>query len=215
MRQLFRRAERVAGHAEGPLLARAERVKPGEKTTLVQTLETGLADMSPQAIFLEHESWLRTVVRSRLQEPEAIEDVMQNIAMAIVRQREALAGVQKIGAWLYQIAVRQVLMYRRTTGRRRRLQDRLSQGVASESEAVGPLQVLLSQEAQGRVGQALEKLPELDRQVLLLKYTEDWSYREIAAHLGVQEETVEYRLMKARKSLRQQLKSFVEEGGVP
>ena len=215
MRQLFPRAERVAGHAEGPLLARAERVKPGEKTTLVQTLETGLADMSPQAIFLEHESWLRTVVRSRLQEPEAIEDVMQNIAMAIVRQRDTLVGVQKIGAWLYQIAVRQVLMYRRTTGRRRRLQDRLSQGVASESEAVGPLQVLLSQEAQGRVGQALEKLPELDRQVLLLKYTEDWSYREIAAHLGVQEETVEYRLMKARKSLRQQLKSFVEEGGVP
>lgn len=171
--------------------------------------------MSPQAIFLEHESWLRTVVRSRLQEPEAIEDVMQNIAMAIVRQRDTLVGVQKIGAWLYQIAVRQVLMYRRTTGRRRRLQDRLSQGVASESEAVGPLQVLLSQEARGRVGQALEKLPELDRQVLLLKYTEDWSYREIAAHLGVQEETVEYRLMKARKSLRQQLKSFVEEGGVP
>lgn len=205
----------MAGHAEGRQLARAERVKPGEKTTLVQTLETGLADMSPQAIFLEHESWLRTVVRSRLQEPEAIEDVMQNIAMAIVRQRDTLSGVQKIGAWLYQIAVRQVLMYRRTTGRRRRLQDRLSQGVASESEAVGPLQVLLSQEAQGRVGQALEKLPELDRQVLLLKYTEDWSYREIAAHLGVQEETVEYRLMKARKSLRQQLKSFVEEGGVP
>ena len=215
MRQLFPRAEPVAGHAEGPSLARAERVKPGEKTTLVQTLETGLADMSPQAIFLEHESWLRTVVRSRLQEPEAIEDVMQNIAMAIVRQRDTLVGVQKIGAWLYQIAVRQVLMYRRTTGRRRRLQDRLSQGVASESEAVGPLQVLLSQETRGRVGQALEKLPELDRQVLLLKYTEDWSYREIAAHLGVQEETVEYRLMKARKSLRQQLKSFVEEGGVP
>lgn len=170
--------------------------------------------MSPQAIFLEHESWLRTVVRSRLQEPEAIEDVMQNIAMAIVRQREALVGVQKIGAWLYQIAVRQVLMYRRTTGRRRRLQDRLNQGAVSEAEATGPLQVLLSQEAQSRVGEALAQLPELDRQVLLLKYTEDWSYREIAAHLGVQEETVEYRLMKARKSLRQRLKSFVEEGVV-
>ena len=42
----------------------------------------------PQSIFLEHESWLRTVVRSRLSEPEAIDDVMQNIALTIVRQKE-------------------------------------------------------------------------------------------------------------------------------
>ena len=69
---------------------------------------------SPQAIFLEHESWLRTVVRSRLSEPDAVEDVMQNIALAIVRHRAVLSEVNRIGAWLYQIAVRQVLMHRRS-----------------------------------------------------------------------------------------------------
>ena len=81
---------------------------------------------SPQAVFLEHESWLRTVVRSRLNEPDAVEDVMQNIAMAIVKHRSMLDEVHRIGAWLYQIAVRQVLMHRRSSGRRRRMQDRLS-----------------------------------------------------------------------------------------
>ena len=96
---------------------------------------------SPQIVFLTHESWLRTVVRSRLNESEAVEDVMQNIALAIVRQRH-----------------------------------------------------------------------DLDRQVLMLKYSEGWSYREMAKHLGVREDTIEYRLLKARKNLRRLLRPLDEEG---
>jgi RNA polymerase sigma factor (sigma-70 family) len=173
---------------------------------------TGVSTMSPQAIFLEHEAWLRTIVRSRLPEPDAIEDVMQNIAMAIVRQRDVLGEVNRIGAWLYQIAVRQVLMYRRTTGRRRKMHERLQRSGVTEWDVSGPLQAMLSQEANAQVHEALSEMSELDRQILLLKYTENWSYREIALHLGVQDETIEYRLMKARKNLRHRLRALVDEG---
>jgi RNA polymerase sigma factor (sigma-70 family) len=166
---------------------------------------------SPQAVFLEHENWLRTVVRSRLNEADAVEDVMQNIALAIVRHRGVLAEVNRVGAWLYQIAVRQVLMYRRASGRRRRMQDRVSAEGALLKEQESPLQSLLAMEARVTVEQALEALPELDRQILLLKYSEGWSYRELAEHLGVQEDTIEYRLLKARKSLRRLLQSYEEE----
>ena len=166
---------------------------------------------SPQAVFLEHESWLRTVVRSRLNEADAVEDVMQNIALAIVRHRSVLHEVNRIGAWLYQIAVRQVLMYRRSSGRRRRMQDRLAADTAVRREQVSPLQSLLAIESQSTVTQALESLSELDRQILMLKYSEGWSYRELADHLGVQEDTIEYRLLKARKNLRRLLRQFDEE----
>lgn len=166
--------------------------------------------ITPQRLFLEHEGWLRTVVRSRLKEPDAVEDVMQNIALAVVRHREMLSEVNRAGAWLYQIAVRQVLMYRRTTGRRRRFQDGLMNQatISNTTDNFGPLRTLLSTERQGKVREALETLPELDRQVLLLKYAEGWSYREMAAHLGVTEQTIEYRLMRARRQLRGQLNSL-------
>ena len=170
---------------------------------------------SPQAVFLEHESWLRTVVRSRLNEPDAVEDVMQNIAMAIVRHRSALNEVNRIGAWLYQIAVRQILMHRRTSGRRRKMQDRFSSDVSLREEQESPLQSLIAMETQASVQQALSELNEIDRQILLLKYTEGWSYRQLADHLGVQEETIEYRLLRARKSLRRLLPQFGEEGRQP
>ncbi|MEY3459646.1 MAG: hypothetical protein RL215_2803 [Planctomycetota bacterium] len=173
---------------------------------------TMAASPSPQAIFLQHEGWLRTVVRSRLQEADAVEDVMQNIALAIVRQRSLLADVNRIGAWLYQIAIRQVLMYRRTTGRRRRLYNRLQAQTAETVDSSEPLQALLSDEARGQVHAALDELSDLDRQVLMLKYSEGWSYRQIAEHLGVNEDTIEYRLLRARKNLRQRLRAFADEG---
>lgn len=168
---------------------------------------------SPQAVYLEHESWLRTVVRSRLHEPDAVEDVMQNIALAIVKHSEILNKVNRIPAWLYQIAVRQVLMYRRSSGRRRKMYDRVAADPAARIEPpASPLDGLLASETQENIQKALGKLPEIERQILMLKYAEGWSYKELAGHLGVQEDTIEYRLLRARKNLRRLLVRFDDEG---
>ena len=167
---------------------------------------------SPQVVFLTHESWLRTVVRSRLNESEAVEDVMQNIALAIVRHRHGLAEINRITSWLYQIAIRQVLMHRRSTGRRRRLQNSIAAERAGQVSASNSLDKMLACESQQIVQKALQDLNDLDRQVLMLKYGEGWSYREMAIHLGVQEDTIEYRLLKARKNLRRLLSALDEQG---
>lgn len=168
--------------------------------------------MSPQLLYLEHESWLRTVVRSRISESDAVEDIMQNIALALVRQRESLPEIRQIGAWLYQVAVKQVLMYRRTRGRRRKFEDRLAQEQAVGPQVqttLQPVDRVLAAEQQEQVRQAMQKMDELDRQILMLKYSEGWTYRQLAEHLGVKEDTIEYRLTRARKNLRRLLAGVV------
>lgn len=171
--------------------------------------------MSPQVLYLENESWLRTVVRSRIREPDGVEDVMQNIALALVRQKETLSDLNRAGAWLYQVAVRQILMYRRTQGRRRKFEEVLLQrsaaGEVSTLEPVGPVDRVLAAEKQQQVQQAMLQLDDLDRQILMLKYSENWSYRELAEHLGVKEDTIEYRLTRARKKMRQLLAQSIAE----
>lgn len=160
--------------------------------------------MSPQVLYLENESWLRTVVRSRVGEVDAVDDIMQNIAMALVKQKDSLSEINRISAWLYQVAVKQVLMHRRTRGRRRNFEDRLFQqtSVTSTTEVVSPVDRVLVAERHGLVREAVDKLDELDRQILMLKYSEGWTYSQLSEHLGVKEDTIEYRLMKARKKLR-------------
>lgn len=166
--------------------------------------------MSPQVLFLENESWLRTVVRSRVGESDAVDDIMQNIAVALVKQKDSLSEINRISAWLYQVAVKQVLMYRRTRGRRRNFEDRIVKdpSVTSSVDTLDPVARVLAAEERAQVQQGVDQLDELDRQILMLKYSEGWTYRQLADHLGIKEDTVEYRLAKARRQLRGLLASL-------
>ena len=69
------------------------------------------------------------MIGARLGEPQAVEDVMQELSLAAVRQRAPLSDPEKVAPWLYRLAVRQSLLYRRTQGRRRKLVDRYAQRV--------------------------------------------------------------------------------------
>lgn len=153
----------------------------------------------------EHGRWLRTVVFARLGEPGAVDDVMQEVCLAAVAQRSPITDPAKVAPWLYRVAVMQSLLYRRKQGRRRKLIDRYgnrTQPIEQDNREPGPLGWLLAEERQRMVRAALEELPGRDAEMLLLKYTEDWSYRQLADHLGISHSAVESRLHRARGRLR-------------
>lgn len=152
-----------------------------------------------------HDRWLRTAVLARLGERQAVDEVMQEVALAAVEQRAPLAEPGKIAAWLYRLAVRRVLLYRRQRGRQHKLIERYAvrgQSVDGTERTPDPLNWLLLDERQKLVREALAHLSGKDAEILLLKYTEDWSYRDLAEHLGVAESAVESRLHRARQRLR-------------
>lgn len=155
------------------------------------------------AALADNDRWLRTAVLARLGEHQAVDEVMQEVALAAVAQRAPLQDPARLAAWLYQLAVRQALLYRRRCGRQRRLLNGYVQQPRRESP--DPLGWLLSDERRALVRAALAWLPRRDAEILLLKYTEDWSYRELAGRLGVSEAAVEARLHRARERLRRAL----------
>jgi RNA polymerase sigma-70 factor (ECF subfamily) len=161
-----------------------------------------------QAALAEHQRWLRTVVYSRLHDRDATDDVMQELAVAAVRQSAPLRDRTKIAPWLYRLAVRQVLLYRRKMGRQRKLLDRYAEFGRDEpplQAASDPLDWLLADERRRLIRRAIERLPDRDAEILLLKYTEDWSYQQIAAHVGVSRSAIEARLHRARGRMRREL----------
>lgn len=153
-----------------------------------------------------HARWLRTVVISRVGDSHAADDVMQDVAVAALAQQSPLRDAAKAAPWLYRLAVRHALLYRRTMGRRRKLVDRYaSRQPADSCIEDDPLDWMLAREMQDNVRRALGELPGKDREILLLKHTENWSYRELAEHLGVSFHAVEYRLLRARRRMRDAL----------
>jgi RNA polymerase sigma factor (sigma-70 family) len=159
-------------------------------------------------ILAENDRWLRTVVYARVGEPQAVDEVMQEVFLAAVRQKSPINDRNKIAAWLYRLAVTQVLLHRRKMGRRRKLIDRFAdrnRPSEQDNRQMDPLTWLLSKERRQKIRTAVKRIARRDAEILLLKYTEDWSYRELAEHLGITESAVEARLHRARQRLRTEL----------
>ncbi len=161
-----------------------------------------------RAALEQHGRWLRTVILARVGERQAVDEVFQEVALAAVMQRAPLADRDKLAPWLYRLAVIQSLLYRRGQGRFRKLTDGYAAKVrpsGHDTRAPDPLGWLLAEERKELVRAALAALTARDAEILLLKYGEDWSYHEIAAHLGIGHSAVEARLHRARARLRAEL----------
>ena len=164
-----------------------------------------------QAALVEHDRWLRTVVYARLGEPQAVDEVLQEVSLAAVRQQSPIADSSKVAPWLYRLAVTQSLLYRRKQGRRRKLTKNYAEQIRpteNDHREPDPLDWLLADERRRLVREAVERLPKRDAEILLLKYSEDWSYHELAHHLGISLSAVESRLHRARKRIRDILATF-------
>ena len=151
----------------------------------------------------EHQPWLRRIIYARVGEAGAVDDVFQEVARAVSRQ-PYLTDPAKAPAWLYRVAVRQCLLYRRQAGRRRRLLQRWQQELTSRPIPQTPdaLHWLLQRERFELLRRLLLQLPAQDAELLLLKYEQGWRYQQMATHLGLTRPVIESRLHRARARLR-------------
>ena len=59
------------------------------------------AEIDWQAALAEHDRWLRTVIRARLGEPQAVDEVMQEVSLAAVKQSSPLSDPTKVASCPY------------------------------------------------------------------------------------------------------------------
>ena len=179
------------------------------------TLPNNLAIDWP-TVLQQHKPWLQKVLRSRVGDSHEIEDLFQEIALAVFRQSKEQrrsdgsvkpatvpSNPEKVAPWLYRLAVRQAVNFHRRANRKS--QAKPVAELDPYSHTPQPLDWMLRKEQQTNLQRALGELRPQEREILALKYTENWTYRQIAERLGVPERTVEYRLLHARKALRKNL----------
>ena len=153
----------------------------------------------------ENERWMRSAIALRVGEAAAVDEVFQEVALAAAAQKAPLRDVAKVGSWLYRLVVLQSALYRRKAGRKRNLLKRYAEeGVSSrdDSDQTEPLDWLLLKERRMMIRSALATLAEDERQILLLKYQDELSYRQIADELHTTELAVQSKLHRARAKLK-------------
>ena len=150
--------------------------------------------------------WLSRVVYARVGDPHATEDVLQEMALASDSWPKSLDGNGAADRWLYAVAVKQAMHYLRTKIREGKRTRRYAAANRERCDMPdGPLGRLIASENAAWVREAILELTPRQREVLLLKYFDDLSCREIGRKIGIEESTVKRHLADARLRLREAL----------
>jgi len=138
------------------------------------------------------------------QNREEAEDLVQETYAKALKGFDSFQPGTNFRAWIFRILRNTFLTSRTGLAATRTVpletEDDKEQTVAVSHET--PESILLGQADQQRVQTALEQVPVIYREVLLLCDVEEMSYQEIADTLAVPIGTVMSRLYRARKALR-------------
>lgn len=153
-----------------------------------------------------HDRWVRSVIYGVLGDADRVDDVAQQAWTALWERIGELRDGRRWRAWLYRLARNAAIDAGRDATRRKRRQDGVtSREVARASDGQTPDANLVSAEEISAVRRAVQALPALYREPFVLKHVNGWSYREIAELMDMPVQSVETRLVRARRLLRESL----------
>ena len=159
-----------------------------------------------EAFVRRHERWVRGVVFGIAGRNDLADDVIQQVWTAVWRQIGTLRDPTAWRAWLYGLVRRATIDAGRRWRRRRRNEVTVEPEVLTRAPSTTqPDQGLIADERHRRLLEAIRSLPSIYREPFVLKHLEGWSYAEIGSVLGLPVDTVETRLVRARRLLREML----------
>lgn len=189
-----------------------------EEALLVEALRKGDAD-AYERLVRRHAPRMLAVARRLLRSPDDAEDAVQEAFLSAFRALDRFEGEARLGTWLHRITVNAALM--RLRSRRRRpessLEDLQPRFLEDGHHEVLPRRwkdadrVLADRRLRERVREAIDRLPDTYRNVLLLRDIEEMDTAETAAALGISENAVKTRLHRARVALREVLDPALRE----
>lgn len=155
-------------------------------------------------LFRRYERLARTFVGRTLRDFDAAEDVVQEAFLAIWTEAPRWRTRGKFRSYLLTILSRRTIDYLR----RRRPGIETEWTLEAENRPApirSAVELLARSEDHQRLAAAIDRLPERQRMVVLLFYSEQLSMKEIAGMLAITPKSVESLLSRAREGLRTDL----------
>ena len=169
---------------------------------------------------MREQSRLRNFIRKRVADSSEAEDILQDVFYELVEASRMMKPVERVSAWLFRVARNKIIDFFRKKRPEASIDARPAATADGESltledllpsrdegpEAAFARSVLLEE-----LEEALEELPEEQREVFVAHELEGLSFKEIAARTGVGVNTLLSRKHYAVIQLRQRLQSIHDE----
>lgn len=181
-----------------------ERVELQREKELIKRAQKG--DRAAFAVLVRaHQDEVYTLARRLVGDPHLASDVAQEALIRAWRALPKFRGDARLSTWLYRITVNtswtQKKRARRHTGSS--IDDHYD--LAAPEDGDHPVVAGEMLELRGRLRDALDRLPEGQRHVVVLKDIHGWSHAEIAEAVGISVTAAKVRLHRARARLARDL----------
>lgn len=176
---------------------------------LVMAAQEGSRPAADQLV-RAHEGWVRSAIYAVTGRIDLVDDIAQQVWTQVWERLDTLNDPRRLRPWLYRIARNAAIDAGQARKRRSMLDidetvEPAAPGGTSDGNASRP-----SSELHDTLLRSVQALPAHYREPFVLRHLEDWSYAEIGELLNLPVETVETRLVRARRLLREMLADKVE-----
>jgi RNA polymerase sigma-70 factor (ECF subfamily) len=187
-----------------------------EDAALVAALKSG-SEEAFAVLIAQYGQPLYSLIARSLQDPADAADITQEVFIKVFRSIRSFHGEASLRTWLYRIALREASNQRRWWTRHKKQELTIDAPLAPGEDVDegmnlsatlacpggSPYDQTAGAELKARVEDALRKLPEAFRTVVVLREMEGFSYEEIGEILEVPAGTVKSRLTRGRAALKE------------
>ncbi len=163
---------------------------------------------------------LRNFIRRRVNDEADAEDILQDVFYELIEAYRLAKPIEQVGAWLYRVARNRII-----DRFRKKRPESLSTDIISENDVgdllsledllpspdAGPEATYARSILVEELEEAIDELPEDQREVFLAHEYEGTSFKELSAETGVAVNTLLSRKHHAVLYLRRRLQSVFEE----
>jgi RNA polymerase sigma-70 factor (ECF subfamily) len=131
---------------------------------------------------------------------EIAKDIIQDVFLKLWEQKDSIASIDNMEAWLYRLTENKVIDFLRKTATDNKLKDVVwnnVQEIVNEAELHSA-----AKEYNQIIRSAIEQLPPQRKLIYKLNKEEGMNYQEIADHLHISKHTVKNQLYTAVQSVR-------------
>ncbi|MBX3364837.1 MAG: sigma-70 family RNA polymerase sigma factor [Phycisphaeraceae bacterium] len=167
-----------------------------------------------RTLWQQHRRWVAAILLAHKPREADLEDLLQEVAMVMVRSMHELRDPAAFKPWLRMVAVNAAKALGRSTSLRRLRYTADAPGEGAASPDPGPEAMVRTREEGRQLLEIAEQLPEGYREPLLMRCIQGMSYREIGRVLDLPETTIETRIARGRRMLRELLAGRATRDGV-
>jgi RNA polymerase sigma-70 factor (ECF subfamily) len=151
-----------------------------------------------EQIWTAYHANLRGYIRSRVNDPTVVDDILQDVFVKIQSGIGTLKDTSKIKPWIYRITRNSIIDHYRTRKKLEQLPEGL---VAPETDAGDQAR----QDVEGCLLPMIQRLPDDYRQALMLSEIEELTQKQVAEKLEISLSGAKSRVQRGRRMIKEML----------